>query len=233
MTKNIHLNRDIAQLILLQRIELLTPFLKRVRKILGRYFFTNFVSKYFISPKLIGTKYLETMLDEYNFLSKKLNFDNKTILSIGSGMCGLELIINLKSKNCFFSIIEKNYISKKVSYGWDNKNKEAYNNLKLLEFFLINNGMNKKYFEIYDFDFDQFPEKKFDFIISLYSLDYHYDFNLYLDYFKKILNKDTKLIFDTIRPDYFKTMFQNIEIVNSMQSTVHKSKRVICTNFIL
>ena len=143
MIKNIHLNRDIAQLILLQRIELLTPFLKRARKILGRYFFTNFVSKYFISPKLIGTKYLESMLSEYNLLSKNLNFDNKVILSIGSGMCGLELIINSNSKNCFFSIIEKNYISKKVTYGWDNKNKEAYNNLKLLEFFLINNGMDK------------------------------------------------------------------------------------------
>ena len=233
MIKNIHLNRDIAQLILLQRIELLNPFLKRVRKILGRYFFTNFASKYFISPKLIGAKYLESMLSEYSLLSKKLNFDNKTILSIGSGMCGLELIINLKSKNCFFSIIEKNYISKKVSYGWDNKNKEAYNNLKLLEFFLINNGMNKKSFKIYNFDFDKFPEKKFDFIISLYSLDYHYDFNLYLDYFKKILNKDTKLILDTIRPDYFKKIFENVKIIDFMQNTVHKSKRVICSNFIL
>jgi len=233
MIKNIHLNRDIAQLILLQRIELLTPFLKRVRKILGRYFFTNFASKYFISPKLIGTKYLESMVSEYSLLSKNLNFDNKNILSIGGGMCGLELIINSKSKDCFFSIIEKNYISKKVTYGWDNQNKEAYNNLKLLEFFLINNGMNKRSFKIYDYDFDQIPEKKFDFIISLYSLDYHYDFNLYLDYFKKILNKDTRLIFDTIRPDYFKTMFQNIEIIDSMQNTVHKSKRVICSNFIL
>ena len=74
MIKNIQLNRDIAQLILLQRIELLTPFLKRVRKILGRYFFTNFVSKYFISPKLIGTKYLESMLSEYNFLVLRLKF---------------------------------------------------------------------------------------------------------------------------------------------------------------
>ena len=233
MIKNIHLNRDIAQLILLQRIELLTPFLKRVRKILGRYFFTNVISKYFISPKLIGTKYLETMLNEYNLISKNLNFDNKTILSIGSGMCGLELIINLNSKNCFFSIIEKNYISKKVTYGWDNKNKEAYNNLKLLEFFLINNGMDKKSFKLYDFDFDQFPTKKFDFIISLYSLDYHYDFNLYREYFKNIFNKDTKLILDTIRPDYFKTIFENVEIIDFMQNTVHKSKRIICSNFIL
>ena len=100
MMKNIHLNRDIAQLILLQRIELLTPFLKRVRKILGRHFFTNFVSKYFISPKLIGRKYVESMMSEYKLLSANLNFDNKVILSIGSGMCGLELIINsLKTLN--------------------------------------------------------------------------------------------------------------------------------------
>ena len=28
------------------------------------------------------------------------------------------------------------------------------------------------------------PEEKFDFIVSLYSLDYHYDFNIYLEYLK-------------------------------------------------
>ena len=42
------------------------------------------------------------------------------------------------------------------------------------------------------------------------------------------LNRDiAQLIFDTIRQDYFKNMFQNIEIIDSMQNTVHKSKRII------
>ena len=75
------------------------------------------------------------MNEEYDLLKKHIEFDNKEILSIGSGMCGLELIINSKSSNPFFTIIEKNYISKKVIYGWDIENKEGYNDLKLLRDF--------------------------------------------------------------------------------------------------
>ena len=46
-----------------------------------------------------------------------------------------------------FYFIEKNYISKKVKYGWDDKNKEGYNSLYLLEKFLIKNGIEKNSFD--------------------------------------------------------------------------------------
>ena len=39
--KKIYLNRDIARLIALQRIELLGPILKKIRKLFGRYYFTK------------------------------------------------------------------------------------------------------------------------------------------------------------------------------------------------
>jgi hypothetical protein len=228
----IYLNRDIARLILLQRIELLGPVQKKIRKLLGRYFFTNFAAKYFISTGEIGRKYLISMEKEYEILSKYLSFDNKNILSIGSGMCGLELVINKKAQNNFFHIIEKNYISKKVTYGWDNNNNEAYNNLSLLNVFLTKNGMENEKFKIYNFDLDPFPETKFDLIISLFSLDYHYDFNLYYSYLKKVFNEKTQIVFDTIRPDYFGNIFKNVKILQDNQNTVHKSKRIICSEMI-
>ena len=230
--KKIYLNRDIARLITLQRIELLGPVLKKIRKLLGRYFFTSFAAKYLILPNVIVKKYLISMEKEYENLAKYLNFDNKSILSIGSGMCGMELIINQKSHDNFFYIIEKNYVSKKVTYGWDNDNNEAYNDLTLLNMFLIKNGMEEKKFKIYDFDSDPLPVAKFDLIISLFSLDYHYDFNLYRDYLIKIFGEKTQIIFDTIRPDYFKNIFRNVKILQDNQNTVHKSKRVICSDFI-
>ena len=229
--KTIYLSREMAQLILLQRIELLGPILKKFRKFFGRYIFTNFISKYLISKTLIGKKYLNLMNLEYENLSKFLDFNKKTILSIGPGMCGLELVIYLKSHKNLFSIIEKNYISKKVVYGWDKNNQEAYNRLDLVDKFLIKNGMKKEIFKIYDYDSDFLPTNSFDYIISLYSLDYHYDFNLYFEYFKKILNSNTKIIFDTIRPDYFKKIFTSVEIINIDENTVHKSKRIICSGF--
>ena len=36
--------------------------------------------------------------------------------------------------------------------------------------------------KVFDFDNDTLPSKKFDVVISLYSLDYHYDFNQYTKY---------------------------------------------------
>ncbi len=227
--RSIFISREMAQLILLQRNELLTPFLKKIRKVFGRYLFTNFISKYFISKNQVGIEYMNLMEYELRSLSKYLSFNDKNILSIGSGLSGLELSIYKNYKNNFFSIIEKNYVSQKVVYGWDKNNNEAYNRISLVEKFLIKNGMDENKFKIYNYDSDNLPENSFDYIISLYSLDYHYDFNLYYEYLKKNFSNKTKIIFDTIRPDYFKKIFTNVDIINIEENTVHKSKRIICS----
>ena len=226
------LDKESARLIVLQRIELLQSFQKKLRKLFGRYIFSNFFLKFFVNTNQIGEKYFYIMKKEYETIENEIKFSNKKYLSIGGGLGGLELIINMETKNNFFYFIEKNYVSKKVKYGWDDKNLEAYNNLQLVEKFLIKNGMNINKFKIYNFDTNNFPNEKFDFIISLYSLDYHYDFNIYLEYLKKISNDQTKIIFDTIRADYFKNIFKNVKIIQSVDNTVHKSKRIICSEFI-
>jgi len=226
------LDKESARLIVLQRIELLQSFQKKLRKLFGRYIFSNFFLKFFVNTNQIGKKYFYIMKKEYETIENEVKFSNKKYLSIGGGLGGLELIINMETKNNFFYFIEKNYVSKKVKYGWDDKNLEAYNNLQLVEKFLIKNGMNINKFKIYNFDTNNFPNEKFDFIISLYSLDYHYDFNIYLEYLKKISNDQTKIIFDTIRADYFKIIFKNVKIIQSVDNTVHKSKRIICSEFI-
>ena len=226
------LDKQTARLIVLQRIELLSTFQRKLRKFFGRYLFVNFFSKYIFNCNTIGSKYFEIMQQEFESVQKEIQHSNKKYLSIGGGLGGFELIINQNTKNNNFNFIEKNYISKKVKYGWDDKNLEAYNNLSLVDFFLTSNGMNSEQFKIFDFDLEALPEGKFDFIVSLYSLDYHYDFNIYLKYLKKVSNNDTKIIFDTIRWEYFKKIFKNVNIIQSQINTVHKSKRIICNEFI-
>ena len=224
-------SRAIARLVLLQRIELKKSRLKKIRKLFGRYIFTNFVSKFLIFPSEINLNYYSIMNEEYEKLKKIAEFSNKKILSIGSGMCGLELIINSKSNNTYFTIIEKDYVSKKVIYGWDEDNKEGYNNLDLLKTFLEDNGMLSN-FEICNFDTDNLPIKKFDYIISLYSMDYHYNFDIYSEYIKKVSSEETKIIFDTIRPDYFKKIFHNVDVLSIDEKEIHNSKRIICNKFV-
>ena len=226
--QNFILNRKIAHLAVLQRIELCEPSLKKLRKLLGRYFFSIFLSKYFINPIKISKSYLDLMEKEF-LLIKKYIKNNDKILSIGSGIGGLEVLMN-KKFDSHISFIEKNYISKKIKYGWDKNNHEAYNSLNLLERFLLDNGIKKNKFNIFDFDKNKLPITKFDVIVSLYSLDYHYEFDLYKDYLTKVMKPDTILILDTIRPDYFKEIFKKVEIIKQDFHTVHKSKRVVCKN---
>ena len=229
---NFNLPKKVARLIVLQRIELLSPFLAKIRKLFGRYFFSNFITRFFLDPKIIREKYYKIMADEFSIIERFIDSNDKIFLSIGGGVGGLELIINQKFENNKYHFIEKNYVSKKVKYGWGGmENKEAYNDLNLQKDFLKMNNMSENQINIYDFDKDKLPEKEFDIIISLFSLDYHYDFNLYKDYLKKVSKPDTKIIFDTIRADYFSKIFKKVEIVKTYNNTVHKSKRVVCTEF--
>ena len=167
---------------------------------------------------------------EYNNIEKFL-VRGQRILSIGSGVGGLEIIINSKFDSCIFTFIERDFISKKIRYGWDNLNSEGYNSLKLLEKFLNMNNLSSQNFELIDYDKNNLPEKKYDLITSLYSLDYHYKFEIYEDYLRKSSNSNTTIIFDTIRPEYFEKIFEKVEVIKEDNDTLHKSKRVFCKTF--
>ena len=77
-----------------------------------------------------------------------------------------------------------------------------------------------------------FQKKKFDIILSIYSLDFHYNFEIYAKYIKEVSHNNTIIIFDTIRNDYFREIFKKVEIIRSDLDTVHKSKRIICSQFL-
>ncbi len=224
------LNRNSAQLALLQRIELADNKLKKIRKIFGRYLFSKVISRYFINIKKISENYSKIMGKELNTIEKFI-IGKKNFLSIGAGIGGLELLILKTIPNSHVSFIEKNYVSDKIKYGWDNSNKEGYNDLNQLDYFLKNNEILKERYQIFDFDKDSFPTNNFDILLSIYSLDYHYDFEIYSNYLKKVMKKDSTLIFDTIRPKHFENIFEHVEIIKEDLNTIHKSKRIACRVF--
>ena len=221
--KSFILNRNLAHLALLQRIELADDKLKRLRKIFGRYLFSKVFSKYFINIEKISKNYSKVMGEELNTIKKFIS-NKKTFLSIGAGIGGLELLILKTIPNSHVSFIEKDYVSDKIKYGWDNLNRE-------LNYFLKKNEISEEKYRIFDFDKDKFPTNNFDILLSIYSLDYHYDFKIYSDYLKKVMNKQSTLIFDTIRPKYFENIFEHVEILKEDLNTVHKSKRIACRGF--
>ena len=232
--KSFYLPNKAARLVVLQRIELISSFLKKIRKLFGRNFFTNIITKYFLNSKQIGIKYYEAMQSEFLTFKEYIDFnEDEHFLSIGGGLGGLELIINENLQNKNYHFIERNFVSKKVVYGWSGKvNNEAYNDLNIQRSFLEINGMKPSQINIFDYDKDKLPDQKFDVIISLLSLDYHYDFEIYIEYLRKISHLNTKIIFDTIRPDYFLKIFKNVKVIATQENTIHKSKRILCSQFL-
>ena len=228
--KSFTLNRNSAQLALLQRIELADDNLRKIRKIFGRYLFSKVFSKYFINIKKISENYSRIMNEELDTIKKFIS-DKKSFLSIGAGIGGLELLVLKTIINSHVTFIEKNYVSDKIRYGWDNSNREGYNDLNQLDNLLKKNEISKDRYKIFDFDKKNFPIDNFDILLSIYSLDYHYDFEIYSNYLKRVMNKESILIFDTIRPKHFESVFKHVEIIKEDLNTVHKSKRIVCRSF--
>ena len=173
------------------------------------------------------------MLDEFSTIKDQIkNENNQFFLSIGGGVGGLEAVINSNFSNINFYFIERNFVSNKIKYGWGGlSNLEAYNDVFEQQNFLLSNEIKSSQINIFDFDNDQLPKLKFDIIISLLSLDYHYDFKIYEKYLREVSTPKTKIIFDTIRADYFNKVFNNVKILDSQSNTVHKSKRILCSDF--
>ena len=86
---HLNLNKKMAQLALLQRIELASPFQKKLRKILKVFIF-KFYFKAFNWFKKISRNYTILMRNELSTLKKFLS-ENQNILSIGGGIGGLKL----------------------------------------------------------------------------------------------------------------------------------------------
>tara|TARA_Y100001958_G_C21068716_1_gene428991 strand:- start:174 stop:869 length:696 start_codon:yes stop_codon:yes gene_type:complete len=224
------LDRNLGHLALLQRIELATTIQKKLRKLFGRYLFSKIFSRYILNIDKISSDYYKIMYSEYLTIKKFLN-SNQKILSIGAGIGGLEIIINNNYRDINFTFIERDYISNKIKYGWDNKNDEAYNKLDLLENFLISNNLKKNNFNIVNFDKNTLPNEKFNVVTSFYSLDFHYDFEIYRSYLSKVSDDNTVIIFDTIRADFFLDIFEDVSVIKVDSNTLHKSKRIACRKF--
>ena len=93
----------------------------------------------------------------------------KNILSIGCGIGGVEYFFSNIGTVRKVDLIDRNFVSKKVIYGFDFKNLEAYNNLDYTKDFLLSNGFSNRKFEIFNYDKDKLPDKKYD-IIKFYSI---------------------------------------------------------------
>ena len=93
----------------------------------------------------IDKDYFDISYNELKNLKQHIPKKTKNVLSIGCGLAGFEVLLqNYILQYAKFFLLEKNFTSKKVIYGWDKNNKEAYNSIILTRKFINLNSVNNR-----------------------------------------------------------------------------------------
>ena len=202
---------------LLQRNSYLSKSQQKMRKIFGRYLFTNFFVFFFNSIFKINKRLNKEFEIEFNQIINFLPKDVNYILDIGSGLGIIDIYLNNHFNNIpKFTLIDKTRLEKKVSYGFDNRG-QFYNNFNLTLDFLKDSEIDRERIDLVDAYSKETVNKNFDLVISLLSMGYHYPINQYLDILARHTNKNTIFIFDIANEynnfDLISKMFVSVSIV--------------------
>ena len=130
--------------ILFQRNELLTPCQKKVKWVFGRTLFTNLFVNFGSCKTRIEKKYFSICKKQFSEIENYFPKNAKNILSIGCGIGGVEYFFSNIGTVRKVDLIDRNFVSKKVIYGFDSKNLEAYNNLDYTKDFFLSKEPKKR-----------------------------------------------------------------------------------------
>lgn len=237
MNKKILLNtKTEKKLLLLQRNELSSLSQKRIRKIFGRWLYTNLFINFFHTKDLESKTFL---LLENEFRNLRNFFPNNivSVMDIGCGLGLINLFINNFYKNCKkFYLLDKNRIDNKIIYGHSSQY-ESYNYLDVTKNILINNGLEEQKINLINVDREiKIQNNSIDLCISLVSMGYHYPISNYLNLLKEKCKSDCVIIFDIALEyqslEYIKTLFKDVKIVNESKDITHPRLRLACRGFV-
>ena len=225
MYKKIHIPGNIIKYILFQRTQYLsTNLIARILKRISiRYpFFYKFEVgiKSFLFKNQIKEEYNNDIREEYNIIKRYLPQKAMSVLDIGCGIAGIDLLINEHhNSNIDIFLIDKTLIDEKIYYYFEEKG-SFYNSLSAAKNLLIENGIDRKKVHTQEATNDNkiIFKGNFDIIISLISWGFHYPVSTYLDECYKKLNNNGVLIID-IRKNVggekeLGTRFNNIKVIS-------------------
>jgi len=234
--KKILIKKKHKKYFLLQRNNYLTSIQKKIRKIFGRYLFTNFFINFFNPISKINYKLNNEFESEFKQLIKYLPNKVENVADIGCGLGIINILINNHfNKKIYFTLIDSDQIERKVSYGFHPKG-QFYNSFKLTSDLLIGNGIKKERLNLVDVDNKNKLKTKFDLVISLLSMGYHYPITQYLKFFIKNTHKETIFIFDIANEhtkfEEISKIFVSTQIIKHSSEIRHNYTRICCKGLI-
>ena len=158
------------------------------------------------------------------------NKENLNICDIGCGVGSIDILLYKNFDVNHLTLIDKNGTSNTIYYGFKN-DAAFYNDMILTKTLLNENGVPLNVVDVVDVNKDTLPfNEKYDVIISLLSLSFHYPYLTYSEFIKKTLKPDGILILDvrdnTTEISKILNDFKKCEIIKQKE----KSKRMIFYN---
>lgn len=146
----------------------------------------------------IRNEFNKNMWLEYDIIRPYLPRIVKSILDIGCGTAGIDVLISKHYQNAInIFLIDKTCVDKRIYYDF-NTNGSFYNSLRISKKVLECNGVlsSRIYLQEATEKNNILFNQQFDIIISLISWGFHYPINTYLTEVYEKLNKNGVLILD-------------------------------------
>lgn len=157
--------------------------------------------KYHLFKQGIKREFSDDIREDYKMLSPHLPLNASSILDIGCGVAGIDILLYNHYKRAKIYLLDKSIIDDTIHYGYEHCG-SYYNSLTVAKQFLEDNGAHKSDIHLQEATRhnDITFRGKFDIIISLLSCGFHYPLNTYIDQMYDKLNPGGVLIID-IRKD--------------------------------
>lgn len=191
------------------------------------------LTEYLFNNNLLN-KYLQKVLDEIvDEVDKLLQFSAEKkysdIVSIGPGNGILELIFFIKNpfKKILLIDIESTSIHQHSFYTQGS----GYSSLEDTKIFLMANNIPAEQIFMCNPKVDTLPDFKFDLLISMISMGFHYPCDDYVDFILSNIRKSGNLILDkrkNVRDDGFAKLEKQLKFVDQIESK--KSYRIFFAN---
>jgi len=170
-------------------------------------------------------EFKKRMEQEFNILKPYLPESCKTIMDIGCGVGGIDVLLDQHYTEVELYLADNNIVSEKPIYGFD-RGKSFYNSFHATTEMMELNGVKK--YCLVDVSIDDISQhRNMDLIISLLSWGYHYPVQTYIEKVRNIISPTGRLIMDIrIDTDGIKIVnefFPNFDII----ITDNKADRVV------
>jgi SAM-dependent methyltransferase len=185
------------------------------------------------SSRIISS-YKTDIMNEYLSIAEFLPEPCTSILDIGCGVAGIDVLLNYhyKANQPKFFLLDKTHIEKSVWYGFKTKG-AFYNSLDTAKDLLVQNNVPESFIHMVDAteNNDINIDCRVDLVISLLSWGFHYPIDTYLEKVLKLLMKSGVLILDVRKNtngiDLLSDVFSNVDVILDQP----KYQRVLVVNY--